>query len=130
MDVRQRDLAGFMQAPKPVLRCLDRVDTITKATNSGLGMDASILRDKCMHSIALKRIENFVIACVVCVCGGCIPRTGSHTLQRWVLLDALQTALTATFVDITFEIGDCCGVVEQRMPPDTRQANEIREVLF
>lgn len=100
LDIWQGNMTRVVQAPKPVLRRLDCVDTIAKATHSSFGVDALVFCDKRMYGIALKRIKNFVIARVVCVCAKRIPRTGSHALQHRVLLDTLQAAFTATFIQI------------------------------
>jgi hypothetical protein len=87
-----------------------------------------IFCDERMNSIALKGIQDLVVACVVGTCRNGIPWAWGGLLQCSVLADSLKAASAPLGVFIALQVGDSGRVIQQLVATDAREANEVRQV--
>ena len=91
-------------------------------------MNPAIFRDERVDSITGEGVEDLVVASVVLGRVDRIPWAQRRGFELRVLNKALQVPVAPHFVRIAAEIGNGGRVVEQLMPTDIRQTNEVCQV--
>src|SRR5690554_1931053 len=126
----ERYVCLLMETQQKVFRGLDRDNTAQQTKFSCLLVDSLVFCYEIIRSLTKECIEDFIIARVVHLSAGIVPRAYNASIQAIILGKTFQSLITTNLIGVTFNITLGCRMIHKLMSVPMRQLNKVRIARF